>query len=270
MGAAKNLVLGGSGTIGSALCSHLSGLGEEVTNLDIKSGFDLRKDSLDPYLDYHFVWFLAWDVGGAKYLTDPNRQHSMMLNNALICERVFSFLEKSKIPFLFSSSQLAAPDSAYGVSKLFGEHWTKLLDGTITRFWNVYGWEEPGEKSHVIPDLIIQGLTKKKISLLTTGEEERQFIFMDDCVKNLYRISHERSKLVHLTNGHWIRISEIAAAIGKMLDVPVELGRVVGYQNKIEPDPSYKNFRWDTSLENGLQILISKAKIFLTFNSASK
>jgi len=270
MGARKNLVLGGSGTIGSALCSYLISRGEDVTNIDIKAGFDLRKDSLVPYSNSDFVWFLAWDVGGAKYLTDPNKQHSMMQNNVLICNQVFSFLEKYKIPFLFSSSQMASSDSAYGISKLLGEHWTQLLDGIITRFWNVYGWEEPGEKSHVIPDIIIQGLTKGKISLLTNGDEERQFIFMDDCVKNLYRIRDEKHKFVHLTNGHWIKIRDIAALAGKMLNVPVAFGNTKGYQNKVEPDPIYKNYSWDTSLETGLQKIITKAEEFTATNPFMK
>ena len=266
MGVAKNLVLGGSGTIGAALCKYLLSKGEEVTNLDIKNGFDLRKDPLDTYTNHDFMWFLAWDVGGAKYLADPDRQHTMMLNNVLICEKVFSFLEKTNMPFLFSSSQLAAPDSSYGVAKLLGEHWSKLLGGYIARFWNVYGWEVPGEKSHVIPDLVIQALTKKKIALMTNGEEERQFIFMEDCVKNLYRIKNENNKLVHLTNGEWISIRQIAIKIGQTLHVPVEFGNKKGYQNKVEPDRSYLNNIWETSLEEGLQFIILQAQEYLVAN----
>ena len=266
MGAAKNLVLGGSGTIGSALCSYLHRSGEAVTNLDIKTGFDLREDNLAPYTDYDYVWFLAWDVGGAKYLTDPVRQYSLMENNIRICENVFPFLKDSKIPFLFSSSQLVSPDNSYGITKLLGEHWTRLLNGTIARFWNVYGWEEPGEKSHVIPDLFMQGLIKNKITLLTSGEEERQFIYMDDCVKNLFRIRGEQNKMVHLTNGQWVKIREVAAAIGKILNVPVESGESKGYQHKIDPDPTHKNYTWDTSLENGLQLIKLKAMEFLASN----
>ena len=266
MGVAKNLVLGGSGTIGSALCRHLVSLGEEVINLDLKNGFDLRTESLEPYAGSGFVWFLAWDVGGSKYLTDPTKQLTLIRNNVQICERVFPFLEKHSLPFLFSSSQLAAPDNAYGVGKILGEQWTRLLNGITARFWNVYGWEEPGEKSHVIPDLVIQALTKKRITLMTNGEEERQFIFMDDCVRNLYTIRNGGARLVHLTDGTWISIGSVARMIGDMLNVPVEFGTVKGYQNKVDPAISFRDYKWETSLEKGIQYIVSKAKEYLHTN----
>ena len=96
MGATKNLVLGGSGTIGTALCRHLSGLGETVINLDLKNGFDLRTQSLDEYVGVDYVWFLAWEVGGAKYLSNPANQYRILSDNSQICSRVFSFLEKER------------------------------------------------------------------------------------------------------------------------------------------------------------------------------
>ncbi|MEZ5010004.1 MAG: SDR family oxidoreductase [Chitinophagales bacterium] len=180
--ATRNLVLGGAGMIGSALCDHLLQKGEQVISLDIKTGFDLRADDLNQHKDVDYVWFLAWDVGGSKYLTNKNHLLNIISNNTIICKKVFDFLEETKIPFMFATSQLAASDNVYGVTKLLGEQWTKILNGQLVRFWNVYGWEEPGEKSHIIPDLIFQGLHYDRIELLSNGEEERQFIFMDDCV----------------------------------------------------------------------------------------
>src|SRR6266581_1573659 len=96
-----NLVLGGSGTIGSALCRFLESKNEKVINLDEKN-----------------------------LLT-------IIHNNTLLSEKIFSFLEKTKIPFMFASSQLAVSDTPYGVTKLLGEEWTRLLAGQIVRFWNV-------------------------------------------------------------------------------------------------------------------------------------
>ena len=171
----RNLVLGGSGMIGSHLCQYLLSKGEEVVSLDLTTEFDLRKDDLTPYRNVDFVWFLAWEVGGSKFLTDQNNFISIIKNNTQICANVFQFLEDTKIPFLFASTQLAAPDNVYGVTKLLGENWTKALGGKIVRFWNVYGWEDPGERSHVITDMVLNALSKKHIQLLTTGEEERQF-----------------------------------------------------------------------------------------------
>ena len=148
MGAKVNLVLGGSGLVGDALCKHLLACGEEVINVDIKNGpeYDIRTMDLSVYSHVDYVWFLAWDVGGAKYLTAQKNLINILHNNTLLCERVFAFLEATQIPFLFATTQLAEPDNTYGITKILGQEWTKLLNGKSARFWNVYGWEEPGER----------------------------------------------------------------------------------------------------------------------------
>lgn len=257
----KNLVLGGSGTIGSALCQHLKKIGEEVISLDLKDGFDIRTRSLDDYKKVDFVWFLAWEVGGAKYLTNPNYQLQIIKNNTLLCSNTFSFLEKYKLPFLFMSSQLAAADNNYGITKVLGEAWTKELNGKIARLWNVYGWEKPGEKSHVIPDMILKALTTKKIELISDGKEERQFIYVNDCVENLVKFRNSNEKIVHLTNGKWNSIEEIANIISKIIPSKIILGKEKGYNNKMNPDETYKLFLYPTSLEEGI------SKIITNFNN---
>lgn len=263
MGVTKNLVLGGSGAIGTALCRHLNFKNETIINLDIKEGFDLRKESLEDFKNVDYVWFLAWDVGGAKYLNAKKNQLSIIRNNTLICQNVFSFLEETGIPFMFTSSQLAADDNTYGMTKLLGEYWTNLLQGQIARFWNVYGWETPGERSHVIPDLIMQAITKKKISLFTSGDEERQFIYMKDCVENLYLARESKLKNIHLTNGSWVKIKDIATLIGNNFNVPVHFGTEKGYEKKIDPDFTHSVFKWKTSLEKGIQLITEEACNYL-------
>lgn len=262
MATRRNLVLGGSGTIGSALCMHLESIGEEVINLDLKEGFDLRVENLYLYKDVDYVWFLAWDVGGAKYLTNEKHMFNIIRNNTILCQQVFSFLENSGLPFMFASSQLAAPDTPYGVTKLLGEEWARLLNGQIVRFWNVYGWEEPGEKSHVIPDLIIKGLRDGEVSLMTDGQEERQFIYMDDCVRNMISIRESGTTRVDITDGNWMKIERIANEIGAKLKVPVRLGKQRGYSVKIDPKFQH-HLEFPTSLDEGIGQMIEKAKSYL-------
>lgn len=270
MGTASNLVLGGSGTIGSSLCKYLKSKNEKVINLDLKDGFDLRRNSMQEFEKVDYVWFLAWEVGGAKYLTNENNLLKIIRNNAQICENVFSFLEKTKIPFMFASSQLAAPGTPYGVTKLLGEEWARLLKGQVVRFWNVYGWEEPGERSHVIPDLILQGLSSNKIDLMTNGLEERQFIYIDDCVENMYSIRDQGLTKVDVTNGNWVTIKEIANLIGKILNVPVNPGKMEGYSYKVNPEFLINNLHFKTSLEEGIYLLIEHCKEYLSRKSLIK
>ena len=263
MGTTTNLVLGGSGTIGTALCEFLINQGEKVINLDIKEGFDLRYQSLEQHKDVDYVWFLAWEVGGAKFLSNPEFQLQIINNNTQICVNTFQFLEKHKLPFLFVSSQLASTDNSYGITKILGETWTKVLGGKIARLWNVYGWEGPGHKSHVIPDMIIQTLTKGSITLLTNGNEERQFIYIDDCVKNLYEFKNSAHQQVHLTNGEWVSIKEIATKIAKLIPAKIELGKNNGYQNKIDPNKTHLLYSYPKTMESGLGNIIEKAQSYL-------
>ncbi|CAN5385592.1 N/A [soil metagenome] len=265
MGATKNLVLGGSGLIGAALCKHLEQLGEEVINIDIKNGseFDLRSMDLYAYKDADYVWFLAWDVGGAKYLTAQKNLLNILHNNTLLCERVFSFLESTQIPFLFATTQLADANNTYGITKILGEEWTKLLGGKTARFWNVYGWEEPGERSHVIPDFVVQALEKGSISMMTSGVEKRQFIHAEDCARNLVRIRQADMQDVDLTNGGWNGIGELATIIANKTGAVVQPGPAKGYENILEPSKMLDTFTFEVTLEEGLNKIIEEGKKYL-------
>ena len=70
----KHLVLGSSGQIGAHLVKYLQDKGEQVYEMDIeyRPYHDLRLQEnmvLNTYLDTcDIVHFLAYDVGGAKYL----------------------------------------------------------------------------------------------------------------------------------------------------------------------------------------------------------
>ena len=268
MGATKNLVLGGSGTIGAALCRRLQQKGEQVVNLDLKDGYDLRSMNLDGYADTDYVWFLAWEVGGAKYLGNPAHQQEILLSNTRLCAQVFSFLQKTGLPFLFTSSQLVAADTAYGITKLLGEQLASSLGGAVVRFWNVYGWEAPGEKSHVITDMVLQALTTGTIRLLTNGEEERQFIYIDDCTRHLVELRD--SGIVrpqHLTNGRWMKIAELASHVAEVIPATVIRGEAPGYQNKIDPDDTFRRFTWDTGLQEGIRRVVGQAREYLKHHS---
>lgn len=269
MEAKRNLVLGGSGAIGNAFVKYLEGKGEIATNLDLKEGFDLRDKSLENYKDYDFVWFFAWDVGGAKYLMNPKNALNLLNNNMKMCVNVFGFLEKYKIPFLFASSQMAKIDNTYGLTKIVGEEYCKKLGGKIVRFWNVYSWEIPSEKSHVIPDFVKSALVDGEINMMTTGDEERQLIHVDDCVRNLYKIPELEAQEYDLSNGKWFSIKELADKIALKTNAKVKIGSMNGYQNKVDPKFNHELFSFQIDLDKGLDIIIEQAKKDLKINSIS-
>ena len=68
------------------------------------------------------------------------------------------------------------------------EHWTRQLGGAVARLWNVYGWEAPGVRSHVVTDLVLSGLQNGEIRLRTTGRERRRLLYKQDCAEALSRL----------------------------------------------------------------------------------
>jgi len=172
----RELVLGGAGLIGRELVDRLRREGHWVKSIDLRTGEDLRVIEIDSDLrEVDRVWFLAWDTGGAKYLTRVEKQHQMYLHNCQLSARVFDGLSRTKVPFLFVTTQLAGQPTAYGQTKLMAEGWARQLGGWIARLWNIYGWESPDERSHVLTDFVLTGLTERRVRMLTTGEERRRF-----------------------------------------------------------------------------------------------
>ena len=185
-----NLVIGSDGFVGKPLCTYLKSCGEEVIPFDIKRGDqeDARLATL-PLQGVDRVYFLAWEVGGAKYLYRGDIQFVQLDSNLKLMLNVFPQLQAVQLPFLFVSSQLAEEyDTVYGSTKRLGEVWSHLLKGVRVRLWNVYGAYEPAsERSHVVADFIWQALTQGEIRMLTTGDELRQFVYIDDVCRAFHQ-----------------------------------------------------------------------------------
>ena len=108
-------------------------------------------------------------------------------------------------------------DSTYGRLKMVGEDITRSLGGLYVKFWNVYGNEEVGEKSHVITDFIKMA-KEGKIKARTDGTEHRQFLHADDCAECMLELAKQyhdinRDEPLHVTSFKWHTIKDIAEII---------------------------------------------------------
>ena len=227
----KILILGSDGQIGGHLVDFLKEKKEyNILKFDISSGnsFDLRnfnnKKLVKNIKKSDFVFFLAFDVGGSRYLKKYQRTYDFLINNLLIMSNVFRLLKKYNKKFIFASSQMSNMDfSPYGTLKRLGEDVTKSLNCLYVKFWNVYGIEKEIEKSHVITDFVLMALNKKKIDMLTNGNESREFLYADDCSKGLFKIMKnfnffiKKNKELHLTTAKRIKIIHIAKIIKRIL-----------------------------------------------------
>ena len=265
----KYLVLGSSGQIGSALVNYLVDKGNEVETFDIVEDKyqDLRMQKnqllIEKIHQSDFVFFLAFDVGGSRYLQKYQNTFNFIDNNMKIMTNTFELLEKCKRPFVFASSQMSTMGfSSYGSLKNLGEWYTKILGGRVVKFWNVYGIEEDLEKSHVITDFILKAKDNGVIDMLTDGTEDRQFLYSEDCCQALEIISNEYGRIdpdreLHITNHEWTTILEVANEVVKNFPaqvVPAAAKDMVQKNIRNEADPYILEF-WkpSTSLSEGIK-----------------
>lgn len=234
------LILGSSGQIGSHLRDYLKKkyrilefdlVNNKYEDLRINDNSLLKK--LVKKSD--FIFFLAFDVGGSVYLKKYQNSFNFLNNNISIMKNTFQLIYQFQKKFIFASSQMSNMNfSTYGVLKRIGEDITKSIGGISVRFWNVYGIEKNLEKSHVITDFILKGLKKRKINMITDGNEKRDFLYAEDCCRGLDIIMNKFDKLkdkhlIDLNYGFYNKIIDVAETVKKVfkkynLDVKVIKG----------------------------------------------
>ena len=270
----KITILGSSGQIGAYLTEYLRNKGHYVTEFDKNNSTHEDMTTIpNPFLrnaiiDSDFVFFLAFDVGGSRYLKKYQHTFKFIDNNARMLAGAFEYLAEYKKPFVFASSQMSSMSySPYGVMKRVGELYTRSLNGLIVKFWNVYGIEKDMDKAHVITDFIRKGFESGDIDMMTDGTEAREFLYAEDCCEALETVMQSYAKLtsddeLHITTGVYTTVLEIASeikslfsSIGKEITItPAQSKDEVQKDARNEPDPYIKKF-WKpkTSVPDGLQ-----------------
>jgi nucleoside-diphosphate-sugar epimerase len=221
----KILILGSSGQIGAYLTEYLNSKGHEVFEYDIANCEEQDLTQIPNLVLDHlvkecdFVFFLAFDVGGSRYLKKYQHTFKFIDNNARMMVSVFGLLEKYNKRFVFASSQMSnMSHSPYGVMKRVGELYTKTLNGLLVKFWNVYGIEKDMDKAHVITDFIKRGFEEGEFEMLTDGTEQRQFLYAEDCCEALETVMENYTDFkpedpLHITSFHSDSINHIAGII---------------------------------------------------------
>ena len=221
----KVTILGSEGQIGAYLSEYLTKKGHEITGIDVVYGpeNDLRVTP-NTYVeskikDADFVFFLAFDVGGSRYLKKYQHTFDFVNNNTRVMANTFRLLKKYSKRFVFASSQMSNMSySPYGVMKRVGELHTAALKGLTVKFWNVYGIEKDMDKAHVITDFIRRGFEETEFEMLTDGTEQRQFLYAEDCCEALETVMEcyddfKPTDPLHITSFNATSIAEIAAII---------------------------------------------------------
>ena len=274
-------VLGSSGQIGAYLSEYLSRKGHIVREFDIVNGIHQDMTHIpntylrNAIMESDFVFFLAFDVGGSRYLKKYQHTFDFVNNNTRLMANAFGLLEQYDKPFIFASSQMSNMSySPYGTLKRVGELYTESLGGLIVKFWNVYGIEKDHKKAHVITDFIRKGFEDGDFEMLTDGEEVRQFLYAEDCCEGLEAVMKNYDEFysddpLHITNFDYTSIREVAIIIenefrliGKPVNIiPGKASDTVQLDKRNEADPFIRKY-WSpkTDLVTGISKVFEAMK----------
>jgi len=277
----KVTILGSSGQIGAYLTEYLRDKGHEVTEFDKNYSIDHDMTKIPNYQlrhaikDSDFVFFLAFDVGGSRYLKKYQHTFKFIDNNARMMAGAFEHLAEHGKPFIFASSQMSSMSySPYGVMKRVGELYTRSLNGLIVKFWNVYGIEKDHDKAHVITDFIRKGFETGVIDMMTDGTEQREFLYAEDCCEALEQLMLEYDQFtsdseLHITSFRSTTILEIAKIIQGIFKANGKTVAVEKAQTKDEVQKDARNeanpfirkwWKAKTSIEDGIEKIYETMK----------
>jgi len=119
-------------------------------------------------------------------------------------------------------------DTPYQIHKLLGELYCNYfhdyyeLPVAIARYFNVYGpGEVPGRYRNVIPNFIWWALNKKPLPITGTGEETRDFTFVEDIVDGTLRIGvvpEAVGEAINLASETETRVIDLAKWINELTE----------------------------------------------------
>ena len=257
----KVLVTGGAGAIGSALTRTLAELEASVTILDDLSsasrwnvpdlpnisfvqGSVLDEQALKRvfFQGPHLVYHLAALFANQNSLDNPE---SDLLTNGLGTLKVLQYSQlagsqrvvyassgcsvygKSPLPLReeFLSMDL---DTPYQVTKMVGELYCNFfyhhygLPTVRTRFFNSFGpGEIPGRYRNVIPNFTYWAMLKKPLPITGTGEETRDWTYVEDIVDGLLRagvVPEAVGEAFNLAGGKETRVIDLATWINELTE----------------------------------------------------
>jgi len=123
----------------------------------------------------------------------------------------------------FMSMHLSTP---YQITKMLGELYCNFfhhhygLKVVKTRFFNSYGpGEVPGQYRNVIPNFIYWAMQGKPLPITGTGEETRDFTYVDDLVDGLLRAAYYDGAVgreYNLSGDAEIRIRDLADMVNRL------------------------------------------------------
>ena len=299
------LVTGGAGFIGSNLTKRLVKEGHSLVVLDsLLRGNKLDKDTYSKIqfikgdvrdlaivkeaskncdVIFHFAAVLGVDIVAdnpvetmdVEVIGTRNIVEAATLNNVkkIMYASTSGIYGHSAFENVLTEEIMVDPKTSYAMAKRYNEiylashHQERGLNVTSLRFFNVYGSTQ--DNRMVVPLFFEQAMENKNITVFGSGEQTRDFTYIDDTVEACVRLMDVMGcKIVNIANEAEWTISELAKQIKeithsqsdiKFLEAPkkrydYEVERRVGSSDKLMELTNYKP---KTSLREGLELIYS-------------
>jgi nucleoside-diphosphate-sugar epimerase len=168
----------------------------------------------------------------------------------------------------FVSIHLETP---YQLNKLVGELYCNFfsdyykLPVCIARYFNVYGpGEVPGKYRNVIPNFVWWALHRQPLAITGTGEETRDFTYVDDIVDGTLRMGAVKEAVgeaINLASGTETRVIDLANWINELNGNESEIvfrprrdwDKVVRRRASIEKATRVLGYKPETDMRTGLK-----------------
>ncbi len=296
----KILVTGGAGFIGSHLTDRLVEEGHDITVIDSllrgnklsKSSFDkiefvkgdvrnfdlVMKHSKNCDIIIHFAAVLGVDIVAdnpvetmdVEVIGTRNVVSAAEVNNVkkIVYASTSGIYGHSVFETSLTEEILVDPKSSYAMAKRYNEiylashHQERGLNTISLRFFNVYGCRQ--DTRMVVPKFFEQALTNQPITVFGSGEQTRDFTYIDDTIESIVRcLDLDGSEIINIANEEEYNIKDVAVAIKEItgskseihfIEAPkkrydYEVGRRVGSSEKLIELVDYKP---KTKLMDGL------------------
>jgi UDP-glucose 4-epimerase len=234
--APKVLVSGHQGFIGSHLFDKLTSLGFQVAGADLKSDIDIR--SYVFHENYEYIFHCAAKASIPASFENPVESHTHNVYGTL---RILEYARKIGAKVIFSSSssiygeaeiptsEIAPynPLSPYAIEKILAElyceyYWSLGVKSVSLRYFNVFGERQEiansGDGTLVIPTFLKQHKEGKPFTIVGTGKQKRDFVYVQDVVSSNIAAAHYLDIATHyeafnIGSGENISINELVNMI---------------------------------------------------------
>jgi len=309
------LVTGGAGFIGSHVVDALIQSGHEVivvddlssgrrSNINPKAKFyqvDIRSQELGSifeqerpeYVNHHAAHIsVRHSVSDPAYDASTNILGSINLLECCKSYGVRKIIYASSVAIYGEPEQLPCnenhpirPSSPYGASKYAVELYLHLyrenygLDYTILRYPNVYGpRQDPLGEAGVVAIFSLQMLLGEQVTINGSGEQERDFLYVEDCVRaNLPAMENGSGEAYNLGTGLGTSVNQLFEEMRRLTGYarhpvhgPPKVGEV--FRICLDANRARKELQWcpTVGLQEGLERTLAYFREHALYGSLSE